>query len=93
MVTDEGVRIMTEDLHIAKVYDLRSQTEIDRDTAQGGRHVREWAGAERVFAPVFGHEDYSPEAIALRFSNFSRMGSKVCLRVSSFLSTLCCMFT
>lgn len=83
MVTDHGIRIMTDELRIAKVYDLRSQAEIDRDTApgssRGGRYVREWAGAERVFAPVFGDEDYSPEAIAVRFSNFSRMGSEVCV--------------
>lgn len=85
MVTDQGIKIMTEDLGIAQVYDLRSQTEIDRDRAQHGRQVREWEGAERVFVPVFGSEDYSPEAIALRFSNFSREGSAVC---SSFFSSL-----
>lgn len=98
MVTPEGVRRMTEDLGIAKVYDLRSQTEIDRDAAQGGRHVREWAGAERVFAPVFGTEDYSPEAIARRFSSFSREGTEVCcflllLNALSYVSHFILFFT
>lgn len=77
MVTDEGIALMTDRLGIRYVYDLRSQTEIDKDAANGGRQVKEWAGAERVFVPVFSHEDYSPEAIAVRFSNFASEGTEV----------------
>lgn len=77
MVTDQGIALMNDKLGIKYVYDLRSQTEIDKDAAHGGRQVKEWAGAERVFVPVFSHEDYSPEAIAVRFSNFAREGTEV----------------
>lgn len=82
-VTEQGTAIMTHDLGIRLVYDLRSQTEIDRDAAAttngggGGRQVKEWAGAQRVFVPVFTHDDYSPEAIARRYSAFAREGSTV----------------
>lgn len=78
MVTDQGITRMNE-LRIRKVYDLRSKTEIDRDNQKGGRHVREWEGAERVFAPVFSQDDYSPESIAKRFSSFSKEGTEVCI--------------
>ncbi|PSR94016.1 protein-tyrosine phosphatase-like protein [Coniella lustricola] len=76
-VTDAGTAMMTHDLAIRVVYDLRSQTEIDRDAtaASASRQVKEWAGAQRVFVPVFTHEDYSPEAIARRYSAFAREGS------------------
>lgn len=76
-VTEEGIATMTDTLGIKYVYDLRSQTEIDRDASNGGRQVKEWAGSERVFAPVFSHEDYSPEAIAKRFSAFASEGAEV----------------
>lgn len=76
-VTDEGISILRDRLKITHVYDLRSQTEIDRDTEIGGRRVREWEGAQRVFVPVFLLEDGSPEAIALRYANFSSESSEV----------------
>lgn len=75
---------MTDTLGIQRVYDLRSQIEIDRDSAGAApRRVREWAGSERVFAPVFSHEDYSPEAIAKRFSAFASEGSEVSKQIPS----------
>lgn len=80
-VTEHGISIMTDTLGIKHVYDLRSQTEIENDAKSsangGGRQVKEWAGSERVFAPVFSYEDYSPEAIAKRFSAFASEGSEV----------------
>lgn len=73
-VTDAGVRVLAEDLRIATVYDLRSRVEMDLYAP------REWPGAERVFCPVFADEDYAPEAVARRFSNFARDdGSEVCI--------------
>ncbi|KAJ4386132.1 hypothetical protein N0V93_009024 [Gnomoniopsis smithogilvyi] len=75
-VTDQGIATMTDTLGIKRVYDLRSQTELDRDAKSAGRQVKEWAGSERVFAPVFSNEDYSPEAIAKRFSAFASEGSE-----------------
>lgn len=80
MLTPAGVAALRDGLGVRTVYDLRSRVEIDRDAGAaggGGRRVREWDGSERVFAPVFSHEDYSPEAIARRFSAFAREGSEV----------------
>lgn len=88
-LTDAGAAYLTDGLGIGTVYDLRSRAEIDRDAAAGaGRRVREWAGADRVFAPVFAQEDYSPEAIALRFSSFAREGTEV-RSLTAWLWSMC----
>lgn len=78
LLTDAGAAHLADDLGIRKVYDLRSQAEIDRDAALGKRRVREWPGSERILAPVFAAEDYGPEAITLRFTKFGREGTEVC---------------
>ncbi|MDA4132199.1 MAG: hypothetical protein OK454_03620, partial [Thaumarchaeota archaeon] len=56
--------------------------------------VREWDGCERRFVPVFLEEDYSPEAIAKRYKNFSATGAEVSIANSSLLlsfsRTGCC---
>ncbi|KAL4721860.1 hypothetical protein ACLX1H_011051 [Fusarium chlamydosporum] len=70
-VTEDGISAL-QDLKISHVYDLRSRNEIER-YATG---TREWPGAERVFVPVFLDEDYSPEAIAVRFRNYTAEGSE-----------------
>ncbi|KAF9778825.1 hypothetical protein IL306_002882 [Fusarium sp. DS 682] len=70
-LTKDGVSAL-QDLKISHVYDLRSRTEIER-YATG---TREWPGAQRVFTPVFLDEDYGPEAIALRFRNYTAEGSQ-----------------
>jgi protein tyrosine/serine phosphatase len=76
-VTPEGIATLRQ-LGITDVYDLRSQQEIERDGRQGyGRQVKEWEGATRHFTPVFLSEDYSPEAIALRFKNYAHETSEV----------------
>lgn len=63
---DNGVATLQR-LGITHVYDLRSVVELaKRDGA-----IREVEGATRVFAPVFTDKDYSPEALALRFRNYS----------------------
>ncbi|KPM39285.1 hypothetical protein AK830_g7267, partial [Neonectria ditissima] len=69
-LTDAGAAVLQR-LRIARVYDLRSTVEI----AKNSTGVREWAGATRVFAPVFLDEDYGPEAIALRFAQYSQQGT------------------
>lgn len=59
-------------LGVREVYDLRSALEIDRGIREGhGWAVKEWDGARRNFVPVFLDQDYSPEALALRISNYS----------------------
>ncbi|KAH7236346.1 protein-tyrosine phosphatase-like protein [Fusarium tricinctum] len=70
-LTEDGVSAL-QDLKISHVYDLRSRTEIER-YATG---TREWPGAQRVFTPVFLDKDYGPEAIALRFQNYTAEGSQ-----------------
>ncbi|KAF5657535.1 tyrosin-phosphatase [Fusarium heterosporum] len=70
-LTEQGISTL-QDLKISHVYDLRSRTEIER-YATG---IREWPGAERVFTPIFLDKDYGPEAIALRFQNYTAEGSQ-----------------
>ncbi|KAL1869840.1 hypothetical protein VTK73DRAFT_2914 [Phialemonium thermophilum] len=69
-VTDEGVATLNS-LGITHVYDLRSALEIQRAGSVEGWRPTEWPGAERVFAPVFLDQDYSPEALALRFRHYT----------------------
>ncbi|KAK4177560.1 protein-tyrosine phosphatase-like protein [Triangularia setosa] len=65
-LNDEGVAILQR-LGITHIYDLRSLVEL----ANGREQPREWEGARRVHTPVFLDTDYSPEALALRFRNYS----------------------
>lgn len=75
-VTDEGVSKMQE-LGIQKVFDLRSAVEIEKGVKDGlGWQVKEWEGARRFFVPVFLDQDYSPEALALRYRNYSSKKSE-----------------
>ncbi|KAK2022672.1 tyrosine phosphatase [Colletotrichum zoysiae] len=70
-LTDDGVTRL-QDLGITHVYDLRSTIELKRLAHAGTScDVREWPGAQRVFVPVFRDQDYGPEAIALRYRNYS----------------------
>lgn len=65
--TDAAVSRIQQ-LNIKRVYDLRSPHE-----STNPRHnfsVREWKGVERVFAPVFLEDDYTPGAVASRNRNF-----------------------
>jgi hypothetical protein len=64
---DEGVALLRP-LGITHVFDLRSVTELARD---GHPPPQTWEGAARVFVPVFLDKDYSPEALAVRFRNYS----------------------
>lgn len=75
-VTGEGVSILNS-LGITHVYDLRSAVEIQRTSQSEGWGPREWDGAERVFVPVFLDQDYSPEALAIRFGNYSSSSAQV----------------
>ncbi|OIW30671.1 hypothetical protein CONLIGDRAFT_287682 [Coniochaeta ligniaria NRRL 30616] len=73
-VSDEGISMLTEDLGITHVFDLRSKVEIDRahgKTLAADWQPREWPGSKRLFVPVFLDRDYSPEALAVRFGQYS----------------------
>lgn len=77
MLTEGGIAILRDTLGITHVFDLRSKPEIEHDAKLDGRQPREWDGAQRVFAPVFLDEDYSPEAVARRYAHFSSAESEV----------------
>ncbi|OTA95442.1 hypothetical protein M434DRAFT_209780 [Hypoxylon sp. CO27-5] len=70
-VTEDGIQKL-KGLGIEKVFDLRSAVEIEAGQRDGfGWKVKEIDGARREFVPVFLDQDYSPEALALRYKNYS----------------------
>jgi len=69
-VTKDGI-ITMQSLGITHIYDLRSNTEIERAAAAGRGGVTEWEGCQRVFAPVFADVDYSPEKLAIRYKDYT----------------------
>jgi hypothetical protein len=75
-VTQAGIETLRS-LGVTRMYDLRAKVEIDRnkDVSWGG--VKEWDGCERVFAPVFIDQDYSPENLAFRFKDYASEGTEV----------------
>ena len=66
---DAGVAVLQQ-LGVTHIFDLRSEVELAKGNGLG-QTPREWEGAVRVFTPVFLTEDYSPEALALRFKDYS----------------------
>lgn len=66
-VTEAGVIAMRNDLGIKAVFDLRSDGEIEKDGAP--RELIESHGIKWIHAPVFTSDDYSPQAIAMRYTN------------------------
>ncbi|KAI1452591.1 protein-tyrosine phosphatase-like protein [Annulohypoxylon moriforme] len=71
-VTEDGVSKL-QGLGIGRVFDLRSAVEIENGFHGNGNgwKVKEWDGARREFVPVFLDQDFSPEALALRYKNYS----------------------
>jgi hypothetical protein len=80
-VTKDGISTMQR-LGITHIYDLRSNSEIERGEAAGRGGIVEWEGCERIFVPVFEDKDYSPEALAVRFKDYSANGTEVCCLVN-----------
>lgn len=59
-------------LGITTVYDLRSQPEVEKQLAKEPSAAAPIAdGVARRFVPVFAHQDWSPEAIAERHSDYA----------------------
>ncbi|KAI3390350.1 hypothetical protein diail_10009, partial [Diaporthe ilicicola] len=74
-VSDEGVAKL-QALGIGDVYDLRSGLELVRDARNGnGRQAKTWPGARRIVASVFSDHEYTPSAIAARFSMYAASSS------------------
>jgi len=46
-------------------------------------------GIERIWCPVFRNTDYGPEQVAIRFQNYAKSGSEVCIAAFPFLSFPC----
>lgn len=67
-VTPSGIEALKA-LKITTIFDLRSLPEIKRMKAH--TPIVEIEGIERVFVPVFRDRDYSPEAIALRYKDYT----------------------
>lgn len=65
-ITEEGIAQLRA-LGVKKVYDMRSDTEIERY----GTPCPEMEGIEIVRTPVFKVEDYSPEMMAKRFELYA----------------------
>ena len=51
-ITELGIS-QVGDLNITRVFDLRSEFEIEQSTQRGFGQVREWDGAERIVVSVF----------------------------------------
>ncbi|TBU33100.1 protein-tyrosine phosphatase-like protein [Dichomitus squalens] len=66
-ITPEGITELRDILGISKVYDLRSDTEMQKY----GTPIPEMEGVEVIHVPVFKREDYSPEAMARRFELYA----------------------
>ena len=69
-VTKDGITTMQR-LGISHIYDLRSIPEIKRNEDAGRGGVVEWEGCKRVIVPVIRDEDYSPEALAVRLTDYA----------------------
>lgn len=74
-------------LGIRKVFDTRSQPEIDRCAVP--RPFADEAGIEHVETPVFRAEDYSPEGIASRYRDYASGTVEVCLCVVVSVACAC----
>lgn len=67
-VTSAGIAALKA-LNIRTIFDLRSLPEIER--IKPLTPVIEIEGIERIYVPVFKDRDYSPEAIALRYKDYT----------------------
>lgn len=81
-IRESGIRQL-RGLGIAKVFDLRSDREIDESTRKGWGQIKVWAPAARVPASVFTDNDYANGHRAQRDKNLKRDGHEVCCCVTS----------
>lgn len=66
-------------LKIRKIFDLRSIAEVDRPNKEHSQYeawLTSAKGPERICIPVFYDEDFAPEALAIRFKDYSAEGTE-----------------
>ncbi|KAG7663559.1 uncharacterized protein J8A68_002945 [[Candida] subhashii] len=64
-LTENGLKSLKK-LGIKAIFDLRSDGEVEKDGFPQGL---ERYGIKRIHSPVYSKDDYSPDAIAIRYSN------------------------
>ena len=72
-LTEEG-RLQIQKLGIKKIFDLRSFSEVEQSKRDGGQYecwLASFDGPERIVVPVFRDEDFTPEALAVRFKDYA----------------------
>lgn len=77
-VTAEGTARL-QALRIRKIFDLRSVKEVNRSKDEDSQYevwLASPKGAERICVPVFQDEDFAPEALAVRFKDYSAEGTE-----------------
>ena len=79
-LTQDGF-VEFQHLGLKGIYDLRSRSEVDAESADGNNLVQTLQHSSEfpkiVFTPVFGDKDYSPEALAQRFKDYASKGTEV----------------
>jgi len=77
-MTAEG-RGKLQTLGIRMVFDLRSVMEVDKSKNKDSQYEAWLAspkGPERIFVPIFQDDDFAPEALAVRFKDYSAQGTE-----------------
>ena len=77
-LTEEG-RVQIQKLGVKKIFDLRSFLEVERSKREDGQYefwLASSNGPERIVVPVFRDEDFTPEALAVRFKDYASKGTE-----------------
>ena len=78
-LTEEG-RLRIQRLGIKKIFDLRSCLEVGRSKRENGQYecwLASSNGPERIVTSIFRDEDFAPEALAVRFKDYTSEGTDV----------------
>ena len=78
-LTKQG-RLQIQKLSIKKIFDLRSFSEVWGSKRKDGQYecwLASSDGPERIAVPVFRDEDFTPEALAVRFQDYASEGTEV----------------
>ena len=70
-ITPAGTATLTQQLDVHSLYDLRSQPEVDSALKAAGPAGLAIPGVTRHFVPVYGDEDYSPEALGRKYAMYT----------------------